>query len=72
MTQFDYGFMVLLNRQIVVCGMYGQKTCFLYDVDSNTWTEYSQSNIVHYNAKGVAHKVTKSQEFLSVTYIAPE
>ncbi len=58
MTQFDFGFMALLNKQIVVCGMYGHKTCFLYDVRSNTWTEYSKSNVAHFNVRGVVHKVT--------------
>jgi hypothetical protein len=57
MTQFDFGFMALLNKQIVVCGMYGHKTCFLYDVRSNTWTEYSKSNVAHFNVRGVVHKV---------------
>jgi len=58
MTQFEYGIMALLNRQIVVCGMSGQKSCFLYDVDTNTWREYSKSNVAHCNVKGVVHKVT--------------
>jgi len=59
--------MGLLNRQIVVCGMYGQKSCFLYNVDSNTWSEYSRSNVNYCSAKGVVHKVTISKEFLFVT-----
>jgi hypothetical protein len=58
--------MALLNRQIVVCGMNGQLSCYLYDVDSNTWREYARSNVNYCNVKGVVHKVTMLKEFLFV------
>ena len=52
--------------------MSGQKSCFLYDVDTNNWREYSKSNVTHCNVKGVVHKVTILKEFLFVTCTTSE
>jgi len=52
----DFGVLVPLNKQLVLCGGYQNGgNCFLYDVDTNTWSIISKGKYLH-SQKGTAHQ----------------